>query len=180
MNKLRHMRPQRVFTPYLQAAKLFHLISVRVHNYWDIFMTTHERTLNSAKVLFQIPNTWKYNISSHYEAINVSCIKFTCLKVCIMTPNSSSHDALPPFCIGFPQNVTWQKSPWFWRFCTLLAQALPGLSPNESPFWKSSRRRPLTISTWAYQSTSTSVLRNLELPSLVVFKQIATITFSTL
>ena len=35
--------------------------------------------------MFQIPNIRKYNISSHYEAINVSCTKFTRFKVCILT-----------------------------------------------------------------------------------------------
>ena len=41
--------------------------------------------LYSAKVVFQIPNIRKYNISSHYVAMNVSCIKFTPFKVCILT-----------------------------------------------------------------------------------------------
>ena len=44
--------------------------------------------------MFRIPNIRKYNISSHYVAINVSCIKFTRFKVFFFDRHFGSHAML--------------------------------------------------------------------------------------
>ena len=127
LNKLRNMKPQRVCFHSVRAAKLFHLISVRVHNYWDIFMTIHvplqrkkscSRFQTSENIIFHL--TTKLSMS-RAQSLHV-------LRYVFWPLFWFSRDAFPPFYIGFSQNVTWSKSLRFLEilYHVFLVQPLPG------------------------------------------------------